>query len=200
MHESTLKSCPKGSNATTETSISRGSKAEHPGLRSDIHSSQPRPSRLCYTGGMPNRLHRYYRAGYSHFITTSCYQRLPLLGSAGFFLEPGWMRSPPRKRSIACCETPASRRSNFFGKRFALCIITKSAGRVSAVLRREYLTGPTLSKIRSSFRSVDFRQYAESGAGGPSLSLKIDSCRCQSQRMCQERVHRWQAPRPGLHL
>jgi putative transposase len=30
---------------------------------------------------MPPRLHRYYGAGYSHFITTSCYQRLPLLGS-----------------------------------------------------------------------------------------------------------------------
>ena len=30
---------------------------------------------------MPNRLHRYYGAGYSHFITTSCYQRLPQLGS-----------------------------------------------------------------------------------------------------------------------
>ena len=30
---------------------------------------------------MPNRLHRYYGAGYSHFITTNCYQRLPLLGS-----------------------------------------------------------------------------------------------------------------------
>ncbi len=30
---------------------------------------------------MPNRLHRYYDAEYSHFITTSCYQRLPLLGS-----------------------------------------------------------------------------------------------------------------------
>jgi putative transposase len=29
---------------------------------------------------MPNRLHRYYGAGYAHFITTSCYQRLPLLG------------------------------------------------------------------------------------------------------------------------
>jgi REP element-mobilizing transposase RayT len=28
---------------------------------------------------MPNRLHRYYGAGYSHFITTRCYQRLPLL-------------------------------------------------------------------------------------------------------------------------
>ena len=30
---------------------------------------------------MPQRLHRYYGAGYSHFITTSCYQRAPLLGS-----------------------------------------------------------------------------------------------------------------------
>jgi len=30
---------------------------------------------------MPTRLHRYYGAGYSHFITTSCYLRLPLLGS-----------------------------------------------------------------------------------------------------------------------
>ena len=29
---------------------------------------------------MPNKLHRYYGAGYLHFITTSCYQRLPLLG------------------------------------------------------------------------------------------------------------------------
>ena len=31
---------------------------------------------------MPNRLRRYYGAGYSHFITTSCYQRMPLLGNA----------------------------------------------------------------------------------------------------------------------
>jgi putative transposase len=31
---------------------------------------------------MPTRLHRYYGAGYSHFITTSSYRRLPLLGSA----------------------------------------------------------------------------------------------------------------------
>jgi putative transposase len=31
---------------------------------------------------MPARLRRYYGAGYSHFITTSCYQRRPLLGSA----------------------------------------------------------------------------------------------------------------------
>jgi putative transposase len=31
---------------------------------------------------MPARLHRYYGAGYSHFITTSCYQRRPILGNA----------------------------------------------------------------------------------------------------------------------
>jgi putative transposase len=31
---------------------------------------------------MPTNLHRYYGAGYSHFITTSCYQRRPLLGTA----------------------------------------------------------------------------------------------------------------------
>ena len=30
---------------------------------------------------MSNRLHRYYGAGYLHFITTSCYQRRALLGS-----------------------------------------------------------------------------------------------------------------------
>jgi putative transposase len=30
---------------------------------------------------MPNRLHRYYGAGYLHFITTSCYQRRAQLGS-----------------------------------------------------------------------------------------------------------------------
>jgi putative transposase len=29
---------------------------------------------------VPNRLHRYYGAGYLHFITTSCYQRAALLG------------------------------------------------------------------------------------------------------------------------
>jgi REP-associated tyrosine transposase len=30
---------------------------------------------------MPTRLHRYYGAGYLHFITTSCYQRRGLLSS-----------------------------------------------------------------------------------------------------------------------
>jgi REP element-mobilizing transposase RayT len=28
---------------------------------------------------MPTNLHHYYGAGYLHFITTSCYQRRPLL-------------------------------------------------------------------------------------------------------------------------
>ena len=39
---------------------------------------------------MPTNLHRYYGAGYLHFITTSCYQRRPLLGtprSRDLFLE-----------------------------------------------------------------------------------------------------------------
>src|SRR5580704_3116797 len=45
---------------------------------------------LCYLFRMPNRLHRYYGAGYLHFITTSCYQRRALLGSRqnrNLFLE-----------------------------------------------------------------------------------------------------------------
>jgi putative transposase len=47
-------------------------------------------SRSCYIVPMPTNLHRYYDAGYSHFITTSCYQRRPLLGtprSRDLFLE-----------------------------------------------------------------------------------------------------------------
>lgn len=35
----------------------------------------------CYECSVPNRLHRYYGAGYPHFITTSCYQRRPVLDS-----------------------------------------------------------------------------------------------------------------------
>ena len=30
---------------------------------------------------MPTKLHRYYGSGYLHFITTSCYQRSPLLST-----------------------------------------------------------------------------------------------------------------------
>jgi putative transposase len=39
---------------------------------------------------VPNRLHRYYGAGYLHFITTSCYRRRALLGrvrNRDLFLE-----------------------------------------------------------------------------------------------------------------
>jgi REP element-mobilizing transposase RayT len=45
---------------------------------------------FCYIVFTPTNLHRYYGAGYSHFITTSCYQRRPLLGtprSRDLFLE-----------------------------------------------------------------------------------------------------------------
>src|SRR5215467_15126220 len=63
--------------------------------------------------------------------------------SASFFRVPGCTRSPRRKRSIACCEVPDLRLSNFFGKRLARCINAVSAGRVLAVLRGVYLTGPT---------------------------------------------------------
>jgi putative transposase len=34
---------------------------------------------LCYISLVANKLRRYYGAGYLHFITTSCYRRLPLL-------------------------------------------------------------------------------------------------------------------------
>ena len=47
-------------------------------------------SRSCYIVSMPTSLHRYYGARYSHFITTSCYQRRPPLGTPRFrdlFLE-----------------------------------------------------------------------------------------------------------------
>jgi putative transposase len=37
---------------------------------------------LCYKSAVPSNLHRYYGAGYLHFITSSCYQRRPLLDSA----------------------------------------------------------------------------------------------------------------------
>ncbi len=40
--------------------------------------------------GMPNRLRRYYGGGYLHFITSSCYHRRPILGTArrrSLFLE-----------------------------------------------------------------------------------------------------------------
>jgi REP-associated tyrosine transposase len=38
--------------------------------------------RWGYCKLVPQGLHRYYGAGYLHFLTTSCYRRLPLLGRA----------------------------------------------------------------------------------------------------------------------
>jgi hypothetical protein len=57
---------------------------------STVHPSQPSFQLVSYTSPVPNRLHRYYGAGYLHFITSSCYQRRPLLASAdrrNLFLE-----------------------------------------------------------------------------------------------------------------
>ena len=48
---------------------------------SHVHSSHTHSLRVCYEWLVPNRLQRYYAAGYLHFITTSCYQRRPLLDS-----------------------------------------------------------------------------------------------------------------------
>jgi transposase IS200 family protein len=60
------------------------------GWGSTVHPSQPSFQLVSYTSPVPNRLHRYYGAGYLHFITSSCYQRRPLLASAdrrNLFLE-----------------------------------------------------------------------------------------------------------------
>src|SRR5438046_10387937 len=48
---------------------------------STVHPSQPRFQLVSYTSPVPDRLHRYYGAGYLHFITSSCYQRRALLAS-----------------------------------------------------------------------------------------------------------------------
>jgi hypothetical protein len=50
-----------------------------PRIAPHVHSSHSGVQVLCYTSPVPNKLHRYYGAGYLHFITTSCYHRLPLL-------------------------------------------------------------------------------------------------------------------------
>jgi putative transposase len=42
-----------------------------------------RHRRRAKTFAMPRRLTRCYGAGYMHFVTTSCYERRPLLGSGG---------------------------------------------------------------------------------------------------------------------
>src|SRR5437667_434251 len=57
---------------------------------------------------MPRRLHRYYGSGYLHFITSSCYQRRPLLNTPRrrtWFLEIleqlRYMHRNPVKRGLA---------------------------------------------------------------------------------------------------
>jgi putative transposase len=60
------------------------------GATPHVHSSQTCTGPIGYNPYMPKRLHRYYGAGYLHFITTSCYQRKLLLGTArarDLFLE-----------------------------------------------------------------------------------------------------------------
>ena len=63
---------------------------------------------------MPKRLHRYYGSGYFHFITTSCYHRRPLLGTArrrDLFLKIleevrvryGFMNRPDVTRALELC-------------------------------------------------------------------------------------------------
>ena len=55
-----------------------------------VHSSPTRLVTLCYWFTVPTKLHRYYGSGYLHFITTSCYRRSALLGTAqnrDLFLE-----------------------------------------------------------------------------------------------------------------
>ena len=47
-----------------------------------VFSDHSLAHRLGQSSCMPPHLRRYYGAGYLHFITTSCYRRQPLLGSA----------------------------------------------------------------------------------------------------------------------
>ena len=47
-----------------------------------VHSSHTGACGPCYTSLVANQLHRYYGAGYLHFVTTSCYRRLALLQRA----------------------------------------------------------------------------------------------------------------------
>jgi hypothetical protein len=59
--------------------LNRFSTSGHDGPRLFVHSSPTRIVTLCYQLPVPNKLHRYYGAGYLHFITISCYQRRALL-------------------------------------------------------------------------------------------------------------------------
>ena len=51
---------------------------------------------------MPTNLRRYYGAGYSHFITTSCYQRRPLLGTPALAIS--FQKSCSRKHVLEIME------------------------------------------------------------------------------------------------
>lgn len=48
----------------------------------NVYPSQTKDSAICKACLVTLRLHRCNGAGYMHFVTTSCYQRRPLLGSA----------------------------------------------------------------------------------------------------------------------
>ncbi len=51
------------------------------GGKTDVHPSQTLSVRTTYHPTMPYGLERFYGSGDLHFITTSCYRRLPLLGT-----------------------------------------------------------------------------------------------------------------------
>lgn len=56
----------------------------------DVHPSQRFRQQRAYALGVPKRLKRSYGGGYLHFITSSCYHRRPVLGTAArrsLFLE-----------------------------------------------------------------------------------------------------------------
>src|SRR5579863_8153823 len=76
-----------------------------------VHSSQTNPRVPRYNPAMPTNLHRHYGAGYLHFLTTSCYQRRPLLGTArnrDLFLEVmEQVRAPSLRRRRLCSHARA---------------------------------------------------------------------------------------------
>jgi hypothetical protein len=69
------------------------------------------------------------------------------------------MRSPRKNRSIACCDIPDSRLSNFFEKRRPLCI-NAAAGRVFVIFARMIFNGSGVIQEADVFAflrpSVDF--------------------------------------------
>ena len=103
---------------------------------SNVQPSQPPPSRRCYTSPMPNRLHRYYGAGYSHFITTSCsaaarlgLEQLPplCLRRSGSSRGEGTAEAQLRIRKISSCRQQDTHASNP-AKRGAADLVVVYAG------------------------------------------------------------------------